>query len=121
MLGKLFEHLAAVGATSRPVAEQEVAYREIDRKLEGLIATWVVEEDEAAIRSELKSRFGISCFGDQPLNVLKRVMRRKRIETEDEAKLVQDFLSGDYLGWTAGETKLKKFSELLAAYDYRKR
>ena len=49
------------------------------------------------------------------------MMRRKKIDTEDEAKLVQDFLSGDYLGWTADETKLKKFGEFLAAYEYRKR
>ena len=117
ILERTYSQLAEVGVDAVPASGRVQMLREMDRKLERLIVEWVVEEDEKAVRAELKKQFGFSSFGDQPEKALKRILREQKIRNEEEAKLVQDFLAGSYLGWDAAEKKLARFSEILAAYD----
>src|SRR4051812_196290 len=87
VLKSMFAHFIAVGITSRPQEDQDEVYRQVDQKLEKLIVEWLLDGQEAAIRSQLTEKFGITSFAEQPQAILRRILRRKKIRSEEEAKL----------------------------------
>jgi hypothetical protein len=111
----LFTHVAAHTPTAKRPRSTE-ALNGMDQSLERTIAEEILEDDERAIRDELKTRFGFSCFGEEPLKVLRRIKRTGKIRSEAEAALVDQYLSGDFLGGFMSDADQKRFNDIARSY-----
>lgn len=91
--------------------------RSMDAAFDKAVVEYMVDEDKTAVRSELIKQFGFASFGEEPEKVLKRILREGKILSEEEAKLVSDFIAGSYLGWTEGRQKMERFIDIFHAYE----
>jgi hypothetical protein len=74
------------------------ADRELDRLIEFEEVTnpAFTETDSKQLFHELRLRFGYSRLGGSPMQVAKRVLKRKHIKDEEEYYMVKDLLSNVY-------------------------
>lgn len=90
-IGKAFGKMVDLAARFPRMPDS--ALRDIDRELENLMTDSVLREDHAEVRDPLIKEFGISRLTVSPKTIVKRVLKRGSIQSEEEYYQIQEVVT----------------------------